>query len=656
MIKGRNFLINKCGEKNKMNTQNKQLLTKQLFIKALDCPTKMYYSVNPNYVDKTEENEFYQSLQEGGFQVEELARLYHPDGNNLHNPDKIQAIEATKKLLEENSEITLYEASVAYNNCFSRIDILTKRNSNLDLIEVKSKSIKSSTTSMLTKNGFIKAEWKRYLYDIAFQTYLFSNAYPQYTITPYLMLVDTSKTASIDGMNQLIKINREAHQEIKITHTVHSLRKADLGVEILVKIPVQELVELIWKGKDVDPSKKTEEEKKKFTQRIQEYSMHCVNNEKYPITIGAKCKRCEYRISITDLQNNEKSGYVECWKTALNWNEEHFLKYSVLDIWNFRRTQNLLDNNIFFFNEIDLDDNILNPRQKLQIQQAIYNPEQKEFIGGDLSKKLKEFKYPLHFIDFETSRVALPFNKGRRPYELVAFQFSIHTLKKDGSLDHTAEWINEETGIFPNFKFVKQLKANLSKDDGTIFRYSHYENTVLNTIYDQLAEEKENISDASELMEWIRTITEWKENKIKKFGARNMVDMLELVKSDYYHPLMKGSNSIKDVLFAVVNSSDFLKKKYSHFYFGSNFPEGAIWIQKDENSDHYNDPYGLLPPIGGDIIEIKEGGAAMTAYGKLQFTDVSAPEKQEIIKGLLRYCELDTLAMAMIYEHWLSSK
>ncbi|MHA2239801.1 MAG: hypothetical protein ACXAB2_15780, partial [Candidatus Hodarchaeales archaeon] len=60
--------------------------------------------------------------------------------------------------------------------------------------------------------------------------------------------------------------------------------------------------------------------------------------------------------------------------------------------------------------------------------------------------------------------------------------------------------------------------------------------------------------------------------------------------------------------------------------------------------------------IGGDIIEIKEGGAAMTAYGKLQFTDVSAPEKQEIIKGLLRYCELDTLAMAMIYEHWLSSK
>ena len=62
----------------------------------------------------------------------------------------------------------------------------------------------------------------------------------------------------------------------------------------------------------------------------------------------------------------------------------------------------------------------------------------------------------------------------------------------------------------------------------------------------------------------------------------------------------------------------------------------------------------LLPPIGEDIIEIKEGGAAMTAYGKLQFTDISKQERKEIVKGLLRYCELDTLAMAMIYEHWLN--
>jgi hypothetical protein len=64
----------------------------------------------------------------------------------------------------------------------------------------------------------------------------------------------------------------------------------------------------------------------------------------------------------------------------------------------------------------------------------------------------------------------------------------------------------------------------------------------------------------------------------------------------------------------------------------------------------------LLPSIDKDIVAIKEGGAAMTAYGKLQYTDVPEQEKRDIIKGLLRYCELDTLAMAMIYEHWLNSK
>ncbi len=135
-----------------------------------------------------------------------------------------------------------------------------------------------------------------------------------------------------------------------------------------------------------------------------------------------------------------------------------------------------------------------------------------------------------------------------------------------------------------------------------------------------------------------------------------MVDMFKLVKLYYYHPLMKGSNSIKEVLRAVVNSSDFLKKKYSKPYFGTNFPQGIIWIQAEEEKKYFKNPYSLLPPINGDIIEIKEGGAAMTAYGKLQYTNITPEEKTELIKGLLRYCELDTLAMVMIYEHWLNSE
>ncbi|GAB6153615.1 hypothetical protein JCM17380_23650 [Desulfosporosinus burensis] len=46
------------------------------------------------------------------------------------------------------------------------------------------------------------------------------------------------------------------------------------------------------------------------------------------------------------------------------------------------------------------------------------------------------------------------------------------------------------------------------------------------------------------------------------------------------------------------------------------------------------------------------GGAALTAYARMQFEEMSKYERTEIEKALLKYCELDTLAMVMIYEGW----
>ena len=50
--------------------------------------------------------------------------------------------------------------------------------------------------------------------------------------------------------------------------------------------------------------------------------------------------------------------------------------------------------------------------------------------------------------------------------------------------------------------------------------------------------------------------------------------------------------------------------------------------------------------------ELGDGGAALAAYAKLQYEDMSEMERAEIKKALLRYCELDTMAMVMIYEGW----
>jgi hypothetical protein len=49
--------------------------------------------------------------------------------------------------------------------------------------------------------------------------------------------------------------------------------------------------------------------------------------------------------------------------------------------------------------------------------------------------------------------------------------------------------------------------------------------------------------------------------------------------------------------------------------------------------------------------EPNNGGAAITSYGLTQYTNMSPEERNKLSKSLLKYCELDTLAMVMIYEH-----
>jgi hypothetical protein len=214
---------------------------------------------------------------------------------------------------------------------------------------------------------------------------------------------------------------------------------------------------------------------------------------------------------------------------------------------------------------------------------------------------------------------------------------------------------------------VRNLRKALSTDQGTIFRFAAHENTVLCQIYTQLKDSKE--PDKKELMAWIQTLTKSTGDSTEEWtGKRNMVDMCELVKKYFYHPLTKGSNSIKKVLPAILQTSDFLQQRYSQPIYGA--PTGVAsknyrnwqWIQKDK-AGTVSDPYKLLPPIFDDLDlatmdalitegSIADGGAAMTAYARMQFTQMSDDECQRVSQALLKYCELDTFAMVMIYEFW----
>jgi len=540
------------------------------------------------------------------------------------------------------------------------VDVLVKTGNKVDLIEVKAKSFKSRE-EFYSKKGFIDTHWRPYLYDIAFQNWVTQQAFPEWGITPYLMLADQNKRTSVDGLNQLFMIekDRKGRKSVKVTREI---TKELLGDEILVKVDVSHPVQMIWDGKDIDPVKKTIKDQRDFAERARLYAKYYKDDERYPVSLGLKCKHCEFK---NDSKPDLNSGFEECWKTVypdFNPNEPH-----IFDIWNFRKSDNLIQQDVIYLKDLYESElvNELKPRQLLQVEKTI-NRSNTEDVKLELFTEMDSWEFPYHFIDFETSMVAVPFYEGRHPYEQIAFQFSCHTLYEDGRIEHV-EWIETEQGKFPNYDFVKALKDVLDKDSGTIFRYATHENTVLREIQRQMIDDNEE--QYGEWIEWIYAVTEWKdEDTGEEFkGEQNMVDMLKLVRDYYYHPAMGGSNSIKAVLPAIFSTSDFIKNRYQDAVgHGINLKNEILWkINEAEGKPH--DPYKLLPNKYDELDlsqeeilfeggNIQDGAGALIAFGKMQFTAMGDDERAALKSALLQYCELDTLAMVMIYEHWKSCR
>ena len=188
---------------------------------------------------------------------------------------------------------------------------------------------------------------------------------------------------------------------------------------------------------------------------------------------------------------------------------------------------------------------------------------------------------------------ALPFTKGTSPYEQIAFQFSHHTIDIYGNIEHKSEYINVKPGEFPNFLFVKELRDVLVTDNGSVFMYAKHENSILNAIRDQLKDSNEK--DKQELIQFIESITTRTEENNLIEGERKMIDLCDIVKKYFYHPDLKGSNSIKAVLPTVIKISDYIKQKYSKpisqiKLSSKNFNEDHIWIKNE-----IYDPYESLP-------------------------------------------------------------
>lgn len=647
-------------------------LTKSRFKLATECPRKLYYSGKPEYANTAADDEFLQQLAEGGYQVGELAKLMHPGGREITARGHEAQLAETAQALSADS-VTLFEAALRHGRLFARVDILVKRGKDVRVIEVKSKSYDPSDEHFFVgKRGDFTSTLRPYLLDVAFQTWVVRCAMPDCRVSASLMLPDKSRRATVDGLNRFFPIERiKADRRQIVVRTPEGLSLSDLGEPILTEVDVTPLVERLLSEVLEFPGAvgtlPTLAE-----QWVQDYEADRV----IPAPVQSQCKACEFRAPAgSDL----RCGLTECWQSALHLSETELKEPLVIDPWDGRSTGRWMASGRQRLSDLTFDDlgrendteggGITRiGRQWLQIRGEGLNDEGYVFHRDIAVQAMRQWRYPLNLIDFETSRTALPFHKGERPFGLLAFQFSHHVLQADGTLIHAGEFLCTDPGHHPNLDFLRALKASLSTNDGTVLMWSPYENSVLNELRQQLVSAELTALDADELIAFIDRLTTRKNGgQLLWEGDRALFDMKPLSARTFFHRRTRGSNSIKKVLPSMLQACDALRQMYQQPHYGGGRPNSknfhepmAWWVPGPDGLPL--DPYTLLPPVFTDLrVEDDEeeggptlahGGAALYAYARLQFEYVTPEERKAWSQALLRYCELDTLAMAMIVQGW----
>lgn len=598
-------------------------VSKTDFKAARECPTKLYYR-KKKYPDLKKDDDFLQFLADGGFMVGKLAQLLFPDGIEILGRDHQAAIAKTREYLQQDN-ITLFEPAIYIDGMLIRADILIKRGNSFDLIEVKAKSINGDECKERDSGGTacfwkkrdpgLASDWQPYLEDAAFQTLVLQRAFPSAEIRPFLMLCNKNQQTNIDNLLQQFELthrkdekgNEYSHVEFK--GDVETLRQDHLLIQINVLPEVTFLLPEVKKATEA------------FVTSVME-------DQKIQGPLSTECKTCEYHQPIGQKENN---GFLECWG-SLGTVVPHLLELRKLG--SIKAKGEKVANALFANRKAslyDIPESILGdgPDGIWRKRQIEHTKQNQEWISPDLRDVLKSHEYPLHFIDFETSRMALPYHKGMRPYGQVAFQWSCHTVHSPGEKPQHNEWINTKD-TFPNIEFAQTLMKCLGRD-GTVFMWWPHELQVLNDIGAHI---RKNELPLPELADWL----DWMKEKL--------VDQCKIASDYYYHPDMKGSVSIKYVLPAVwTNQSTLHQVEYLRPYY-------------KECDGKVLSPYEALEKI--DIAEraevIEEGTGAMRAYQQMMYGlyrgDLATHAKWTAL--LRQYCALDTMAMIIIYKYWCS--
>ena len=271
------------------------------------------------------------------------------------------------------------------------------------------------------------------------------------------------------------------------------------------------------------------------------------------------------------------------------WCWRHIPRPSVFDLNRITGKQAfaLMDRGILTLGDATAAGAIKSPRQVAQVRCETEGLD--EIIDrAAVARFLKTLSYPLYFLDFETYQPAIPPFDGVRPYQQIPTQYSLHVLRSpDAELEHY-EFL-AEAGSDPRRAVAEHLVSDIPSGACTLAYNMSFEKGRI----------KEMAGAFPDLAGHLMDI------------ADNMADLLvPFAQGAYYQRAMGGSNSIKAVLPAL-------------------FPD-------DPELDYH--------ALDG----VHNGSEAMNAFAELEH--MAPAEAARTREQLLRYCELDTLAMVKIWE------
>jgi hypothetical protein len=231
-----------------------------------------------------------QALANGGFQVEALARLEYTEGHLIkaEHYEYQKAIDETNELLKQENCV-IFEAAFEFENLFIRTDILVKKGNQIELIEVKAKSFDPTDENIFVgKRGALVPAWKPYLFDVAFQRYVIQKSFPEFQIKSFLKMADKTKTAKVNGLNQLFRISKNGDKRKDTLQLVSDF--SGIGASsVLSKINIDEVIDKIASSY----YKYSADFELKFEEGIQFLAKNYESDTKinFPISFSA-CKKC----------------------------------------------------------------------------------------------------------------------------------------------------------------------------------------------------------------------------------------------------------------------------------------------------------------------------------------------------------------------------